>query len=105
MTFRTVVSVTLVALAGMVAGCGSNRDNRPADSAGLPHKTADSAAGAIATSGAGRKTGATDTAAGKLPANHMGRIPVLEYHVIGGEKNELYRRTVASFKADLVDVY
>ena len=40
-----------------------------------------------------------------LPPNHMGRIPVLEYHVIGGEKNALYTRTVASFKADLEDVY
>jgi hypothetical protein len=30
---------------------------------------------------------------------------VLEYHVIGGPKNELYTRTVASFKADLEDVY
>ena len=35
----------------------------------------------------------------------MGKIPVLEYHVIGGEKNALYTRTVASFKADLEDVY
>jgi hypothetical protein len=30
---------------------------------------------------------------------------VLEYHVIGGTKNELYTRTVESFKADLEDVY
>jgi len=40
-----------------------------------------------------------------LTANQTGRIPVLEYHVIGGEKNGLYSRTVASFKADLEDVY
>src|SRR5436309_12539374 len=37
-----------------------------------------------------------DTLAGKLPANHMGRIPVLEYHVIAGDKNSLYTRTAAS---------
>ena len=30
---------------------------------------------------------------------------MLEYHVIGGDKNALYTRTVASFKADLEDVY
>jgi hypothetical protein len=50
------------------------------------------------------------TAAGRpdttrLPANHTGRIPVLEYHVIEGTKNSLYTRTAESFKADLEDVY
>jgi len=95
MTFRAMLSVTLVALA---AACGSKPGGTP--------KTAESASGAIATDGVGQKTSsAGDTTAGKLPANHMGRIPVLEYHVIGGEKNALYTRTVASFKADLEDVY
>ena len=41
----------------------------------------------------------------RLPANHLGRIPVLEYHVIGGEKNTLYTRTGESFRADLEDAY
>jgi len=102
MTFRSLVSVTLVALA---AACGSTAKGSPAGNSGSSgKKTADSASGAIATDGAGQKTGsANDTV--KLPANHMGRIPVLEYHVIGGEKNGLYTRTVASFKADLEDVY
>jgi hypothetical protein len=95
MTFRAMLSVTLVALA---AACGSKPGGTP--------KTSESASGAIATDGVGQKTSsAGDTTAGKLPANHMGRIPVLEYHVIGGEKNALYTRTVASFKADLEDVY
>ena len=44
-------------------------------------------------------------ARGSLPPNHTGRIPVLEYHVIGGDKNALYTRTAASFKADLEDAY
>jgi hypothetical protein len=89
MTFRVAVSVTLVAL----AACGTKTktgDSSPATAS----RTADSAAGAIG-----------DTVAGKLPPNRMGRIPVLEYHVIGGEKNALYTRTAASFKADLEDVY
>ena len=90
-----MLSVTLVAFA---AACGSK--------AGGTTKAADSASGAVVAEGAGQKTSsAGDTTAGKLPANHMGRIPVLEYHVIGGEKNALYTRTVASFKADLEDVY
>ena len=42
---------------------------------------------------------------GNLPANHMGKIPVLEYHIIGSPKNTLYTRTAESFKADLEDVY
>jgi hypothetical protein len=85
MTFRAVVSVTLVALA---AACGSNSGSV------ARNRTADSAAGAVG-----------DTLVGKLPPNHMGRVPVLEYHVIGGDKNALYTRTAASFKADLEDVY
>jgi hypothetical protein len=98
MTFRAMLSVTLVALSALAAACGSKAGGTP--------KTAESASGAIASEGAGQKTSsAGDTMAGKLPANHMGRIPVLEYHVIGGEKNALYTRTVASFKADLEDVY
>src|SRR5512144_790776 len=90
MTFRVALSVTLVALA---AACGAKTktgDSTPATAG----RTPDSAAGAIG-----------DTVVGKLPPNHMGRIPVLEYHVIGGDKNALYTRTVASFKADLEDVY
>jgi peptidoglycan/xylan/chitin deacetylase (PgdA/CDA1 family) len=88
MTFRVVLSVTLVALA---AACGAKGNNVRGSATS---NTSDSAAGAIG-----------DTLVGKLPANHMGRIPVLEYHVIGREKNGLYTRTVASFKADLEDVY
>jgi hypothetical protein len=102
MTFRAVVVVALVASA---AACGSASKGGPAgDSGAATRRTADSASGAIATDGAGQKTGSTNDTV-KLPANHMGRIPVLEYHVIGGEKNGLYTRTVASFKADLEDVY
>ena len=91
MTFRSLMSVMPVALIGLVGstlGCGRST------SAKEPVK--DSAAGTVP---------ATSDTLPKLPANHTGRIPVLEYHVIGGPKNELYTRTVASFKADLEDVY
>jgi hypothetical protein len=43
--------------------------------------------------------------AGAAPAHQMGKIPILEYHIIGGEKNGLYSRTVASYKADLDAAY
>jgi len=91
MTFRSLMSVMPVALIGLLGstlGCGRST------SAKEPVK--DSAAGTVP---------ATSDTLPKLPANHTGRIPVLEYHVIGGPKNELYTRTVASFKADLEDVY
>jgi hypothetical protein len=106
MTFRAVVSFTLVALGA--AACSGSKNGSNAD--GRTPVSHDSANGAIATDGAGSKSGSTsangavDTGV-KLPANHNGRIPVLEYHVIGGEKNSLYTRTVASFRADLEDVY
>jgi hypothetical protein len=90
MTFRLVLSVTFVAL----AACGSKAIKAGDSSSATVKRTADSAAGAIG-----------DTVAGKLPPNHTGRIPVLEYHVIGGDKNALYTRTAASFNADLEDVY
>jgi hypothetical protein len=94
MTFRAVFSMALVAAMATACGRGSN--------AGAAANRKDSAAGRLALD-AGTK-GATDPG-GKLPTNHNGRIPVLEYHVLGGEKNALYTRTIASFKADLEDVY
>ncbi|MEO6525996.1 MAG: polysaccharide deacetylase family protein [Gemmatimonadaceae bacterium] len=45
------------------------------------------------------------SSAGTLPPNPQGRIPVLEYHVIAGDKNTLYTRTAASYRADLEDAY
>ena len=91
MTFRTIKSVmpvALVAVAVATAGCDRSTSSN--------HPVKDSAAGVVA---------ATSDSFAKLPTNHLGRIPVLEYHVIGGDKNSLYTRTVASFKADLEDVY
>jgi hypothetical protein len=108
MTFRLSVSVTLVAL----AACAKSGSKPAADTAAVATtKTAtDSSAGSIATTGAGAASGTTGASAqsgdpGKLAANHMGKIPVLEYHVIGGTADAQYTRTVASFKADLEDVY
>ena len=93
MTFRWEYSVMLVALAG---ACGkgkgqSGSDNRSASGGEVSKQAADQPAPRGDTT--------------RRPSNHTGRIPVLEYHVIGGEKNALYTRTVASFKADLEDVY
>lgn len=93
MTFRWEYSVMLVALAG-ACGKGSGQSASGSQSA---------SSGEVSKATPEHPAGAGDTV--RRPANHMGRIPVLEYHVIGGEKNALYTRTVASFKADLEDVY
>lgn len=98
MTFRAFCSVTLVALCSCSKSGGGAKPST--DSAGVPAAAStDSSAGTVATSPA--PAGGDQ----KLPANHMGKIPVLEYHVIGGDKDAQYTRTVASFKADLEDVY
>ncbi len=107
MTFRTMISVTLVAI---TAACsGKTGSAKPESANGAVAATAaastpDSSAGSTAAvASAGTTTGGTTR--GALPSNHDGKIPVLEYHVIGGEKNSLYTRTAASFRADLEDVY
>lgn len=74
---------------------GSSTDSATATSAG------GSAAGTAATpAAAGSPAGG-----GGTPGNLQGRIPVLEYHVIGGDKNTLYSRTIASYRADLDTAY
>jgi hypothetical protein len=62
----------------------------------------DSSAGSVAAPSAAGGSAATAAA---LPPNPQGRIPVLEYHVIGGDKNSLYTRTAASYKNDLETAY
>ncbi|MGH9889187.1 MAG: polysaccharide deacetylase family protein, partial [bacterium] len=87
MTFR--IAILVLACAACSGGGSSSATNDRG-------KRPDSAAGAVAMG---------DTSKGKLPKNATGKIPVLEYHVIGGDKNSLYTRTAASFRADLEDVY
>jgi hypothetical protein len=102
MTFRVLYSVTLVAL----VSCSKSGDGtKPySDSAGVGAAKAatDSSNGSIAVNG---PAAGSSEDPGKLPPNHMGKIPVLEYHVIGGTEDRQYTRTIASFKADLEDVY
>ncbi|HTE47700.1 MAG TPA: polysaccharide deacetylase family protein [Gemmatimonadaceae bacterium] len=88
--------MTLVAL---LAGCGDRSPSNKQLVSAPGAKITDSSAGEAARSSAPNLTRAS------LPPNPTGRIPVLEYHVIGGEKNSLYTRTAASFRADLEDVY
>jgi len=115
MTYRTIGSWTTLGLASltMMGACGRVNDASATSRTGAPARppaeAAESTPGASPSpAGASATSSAGDIAprpAGRLPSNHMGRIPILEYHVIGGAKNALYTRTAESFRKDLEDVY
>src|SRR5690348_14108364 len=93
----------IVALLAFVAACSTGAEQKSAT-------TTDSAGGnvtrsAVAAGDSASPAGYTGNERGTLDQNLTGRIPVLEYHVIGGDKNALYSRTVASYKADLDTAY
>jgi hypothetical protein len=89
----------------IAASCG--RGDAPAAQPAAAGTNRDSASGSVAaTSGAsGGSSAAPAGSATAMPANPQGRIPVLEYHVIGGDKNALYTRTAASYRNDLETAY
>src|SRR5512133_4396474 len=67
--------------------------------------TAASSSGEVAPAATAAATTAAGASTPTRAPNKLGRIPVLEYHVIGGTKNALYTRTRESFRQDLEDVY
>ena len=85
----------------LAASCG--RGDAPAGQPAASGTNRDSAAGSVAA--APQASGGAAMTAAAAPANPQGRIPVLEYHVIGGDKNGLYTRTAASYRNDLETAY
>jgi hypothetical protein len=80
---------------------------------GAATTTRDSASGSVTSvtaaasapaSPASRSSGAAP-GGGAQPANPQGRIPVLEYHVIGSATNSLYSRTADAYRNDLETAY
>ncbi len=96
--------VVLLALASAIA-CSNGDAPPPAAKSG--GTTTDSAGGNVTAAPAADAAPAAGApaAGGSSAANPQGRIPVLEYHVIGGEKNTLYTRTAASYRLDLEEAY
>ena len=100
-------------LALLVASCSKGETSARHTGAA----TSDSASGALTAApnspGAPSADAPTTTAAGSPGTggaaegapNLLGRIPVLEYHVIGGDKNTLYTRTAGSYRSDLETAY
>jgi peptidoglycan/xylan/chitin deacetylase (PgdA/CDA1 family) len=104
---RRLLFLILFASACSTGDASSRRPAVAADSAG--GNVAESRAVSPGTAGAPVAGAAAGTAAdaGVTAAapNAQGRIPVLEYHVIGGDKNTLYTRTAASYRNDLEQAY
>jgi hypothetical protein len=115
MTYRTIgSSLSVLAIAAFTYGCG--RIANDAGATGTSGASAGPSVGAakhVANPASSPAHGNVASSAGdigqttapRLPTNHLGRIPILEYHVIGGPVNKDYTRTVESFKKDLEDVY
>jgi hypothetical protein len=115
MTYRTICSsLALVALATFTYACDRiSKDAGATSTSGASRESAPGASDKSTSSGPSTQQSTAASSAGdiagkapmRLPANHLGRIPILEYHVIGGTKNALYTRTPESFRKDLEDVY
>jgi hypothetical protein len=105
---RRFLALTLL-LAACSKGDASSADKSTGSSAPAAGTTSATAGSTASTSdGASAPSGAAPSSAasaGSLPANNLGRIPVLEYHVIGSDKNTLYTRTAASYRNDLEQAY
>lgn len=86
------------AIAGSALSCTSGEARPAAKNASSPSgNTPDSS---IAIAGAGAPAASVQN----RPANKLGRIPVLEYHLIS-DHDALYSRTREHFRADLEDAY
>ena len=114
MTYRTITTSMTIALAFAATACGSTASDAGATSrtgasprggAGAPDAAARSAASPGGVTSASSAGDIAQRSAAPLPANHLGRIPILEYHVIAGTTNAEYTRTPESFRKDLEDVY
>ena len=103
----------ILALAAVAACVRAGTDARATSTTGASSQSrngaADAAPRADSSTGGSRSSSSTGDIAkregARLAANHLGRIPILEYHVIRGTKNSLYTRTPESFRKDLEDVY
>jgi hypothetical protein len=110
---RTLLVALLAAACSKGEAPAHQPEQATADSASGRVASADPAAASDAPGGAqapgtsggaaASGTGAPNTA--QSAPNLQGRIPVLEYHVIGGDKNTLYTRTAASYRNDLELAY
>lgn len=108
----TVLTVTLLTLACKGSGTSSSASAAPAnDSVTTGRSTAPVSTAPVpgTTPPSGVSSPSSSPAASDAPApatpNQLGRIPVLEYHVVEGSADALYTRTPEHFRADLEEAY
>jgi len=115
MTYRTIkASLTIGFALGVIAACGrtakdanaTSRTDAPAQTAaGGPEAASQSAASPGSVKETSSAGDVSHPGVPRRSANHLGRIPILEYHLIKEPKNADYTRTPESFRKDLEDVY
>lgn len=89
-----------VLLAAAMVGCSAAEPKNSQVSGASPQGAiGDSAAGETA-----RRSALASRASGLRPADHVGRIPVLEYHLIG-QRESRWGRTPETFRKDLELLY
>ncbi len=99
--YRTsLLAVTLLSL-----GCEGKPSPAIASAAPSAERTGSPAASTIAPTAAPNAASTASPAATPAAAHIQGRIPVLEYHVIGGVKDAMYTRTAEHYRADLETAY
>lgn len=100
-----VLRCLVLSLTAALAACRSAGDHRVADTAtGSAAATGDSAGGNVDVVPAGQSTSQATADSSHGSANHLGRIPVLEYHIIN-DKETLYQVTREHFRKDLQLAY
>src|SRR5258708_5012595 len=100
MTGRLFISRwVLLSVTAALAACGGGGEHRVADrgaGSGTVATRGDSAAGSVEAMPVAQAK--SDSSFG--PPNHMGRIPVLEYHVIG-DTQSLYQQRRETFRQNM----
>ena len=106
---RRAALLLAVAAAATSLACGRADSRRAAaDTPSTPTTTGTAASGSAAggevATADGAPTASQPPAANGRRPNELGRIPVVEYHVIG-DKNALYERERGQFRKDLESLY
>lgn len=88
----------------LLAACSNGNSEQSAKTDSAAASTSSQAAPSSETTDATASTITPDSGAQQRQPNELGRIPILEYHIIG-DKNSAYTRERETFRKDLEDVY
>ena len=97
-------AATILATTTLVVACSNGEARAARPTVAATNAAADSTSTPVASTSVAANGGATGATAPTRAPNKMGRIPVLEYHLIS-DHDALYSRTREHFRADLEDAY